>query len=137
MDIAEAWTLMAERQPVRPDEVHGLVSLVRQELLTIALRNPEAQPDRQGTIQLPHGITVSLFQEERLPSAIRSSFQLASSRGRSRSITAQAVYDGPLSIRDPENPSEAKNWTPEDGPQRAWLLSHLRSQVTDFLSDIE
>ena len=47
------------------------------------------------------------------------------------------AYDGPLSVRDPVYPFGPKKWTPEDGPQRAWLLSNLRSQVTDFLSDIE
>ena len=136
MNIAEAWNQMCERQPVRPEEIHGLVNLVLQELLTAALKNPDAQPDSQGTIQLPHRIAVSLIQEQKSPRAVRSSFYLTGSRGQSRSIVAQATYDGPLGVENPKNLSEPTYWTPEDGPQRAWLLSNLRSQVTDFLSEI-
>ena len=132
--IAHAWKLMDERQPVRPEEIHGFVGQVHSEILAAAVGNTKIQPDTEGTIELPHRITVERFEETHFPDGIRSSFDLRR-RGQYKSIGAQAAYDGPLIVRDSiEGP---RTWTQEDGPQRTWLLNTLRSHVTAFLSEIQ
>ena len=131
--IAHAWKLMHERQPVRPEEIHGFVGQVHSEILAAAVGNTKIQPDSQGTIELPHGIAVKRFEETPFHDGIRSSFDLMY-RGQYVVITAATTYDGGLRVRG--GTEDLRTWTQEDGPQRTWLLSMLRSYVTAFLTDI-
>ena len=55
MDIAEAWNQMVERQPVSPTEVRNLVEQVRNELIDAA---PQEQPQPDGSVLLPFGVSV-------------------------------------------------------------------------------
>ena len=125
--IANAWNRMSEKQPLRPDEIHGLVELVHRELITAALGE---EPNDQEDVALPHGITVRQPFEELDGNDVHSNFTITF--GGELIVIAAQVTDGSLGIN-----TRTRHWTPADGPQREWVLTSLRSQVSQVLSEIK
>ena len=133
MDIAEAWNQMVERQPASSTEVRNLVAQVRDELIDAA---SEEQPQPDGSVLLPFGVSVGPLDQREPEGGTVVSFTLSRRGSGGSRITARCLYDGPPSVSDPCG--LLTTWEEdEDGlPQRAWILDSIRTHVVAFLSGI-
>ena len=131
MSIAEAWNQMREGQPIPPGEIHALVEQVRLELISAMF--PDVPVPEENTSHTRHGVTVGAREEIEHPDGTRSRFVIEATY---HSAIVEAAARAPSSPRVLIRAREWKDWTSDDGPQRAWVLKNLRDHVVTFLAGI-
>ena len=111
LSIKNAWKESVDRLPVEPQEIQDLVCQIAQELVNAAAPGEEPKvKDPASTLKLPHGVTMEWEKENNLTTGVyRAQFDLIITRkGKTRTgiFLAQAGFESPLEISDPDNPTE-------------------------------
>lgn len=128
----------ALEQRVEPRDIRSVVAQAAAELVTAAFGGEVECTE--GSLRLPHGVSIYWQPERRIinPDTIidhglMASFQLLNEGdGRSKIIAAQATsLEPPVVWHD----DKTTTWTPDDGPQREWILSHLREEIAEYMPE--
>ena len=141
--IKNAWEYYVADLPIKPHDVPVIVQQVLYELATAASSNPYPPVDEAtSTARFPNGLAITLKEPQDQPdghSVTEFAVSITNDETTKRKdFFAMASAKGnPPRVSHPHNPSDFVEWNKDQGPQKAWMVTNLRAQIVDFISNTQ
>lgn len=140
--LAEAWADMVADLPVGQEDVEALVNQVLDELSEVAAPadGPRKQSEHDKPFQLEHGFSITYVQNEPVRGGGTRCMVSIESPGRAPLVIGVQLknlvwndLNPQLGVTAPGTRNEFTDWTPEEGPQKEWVLRNLRQRIAEYI----